>query len=220
MSVVCNMNLTEASAYRGMSIKGKYNGKKHQVYIRLVCDDSNLKECVDLARVSKNILMVEHQGQGDTKAYSLVRNTGVYIGKVFTCGNNFDASELERIIEDVPDYITPIISFPDDFCDLELVWELSKIYPNVRFCGGKLFAIDGVKVGAVGIDILDKVSAKYDDECYMLCGTTDAVECVSFSDLSEIETSAKAETKQKAPVQKRPQISFASIMASGGVVAP
>lgn len=220
MSVVCNVSVAEAKAYRGVSIKAKYNGKKQQVLLRLLCDETNVKEAVDLARVSKNVAMLEYQGNDEYKALSLMRNTGVYIGRVFNCGNNIDESELERLVDDVPQCVTPIIYFPDDFSDLELVWKLAQKFPNVRFCGGKLFAIEGIKIGAVGLDTLDKAGIKYEEESYIIDGTMDVIDSVSFSDLSEIETSAKAEVKQKSVGLKKPQISFASIMASGGTVEP
>lgn len=223
MSVICSLPYSEAATYRGLTVKAKYNGKVHQVFFKVLCDEVTLNESIELAKVSKNVLMLEYQGMDTAKSYLGLRDTGVYLGKITACGNNFTEDELERIVSDTPDCVTPIIEFPDDFCDMHLLWKLQKKFPKVRFCGGKLFAIDGVNVGAVGVDILTKNNVKFDEDSFLLDCSIDAIDDVDFSDLSELKTSANGGLKHSStPKQsgKRPQVSFASIMSSSGFVDP
>lgn len=224
MSIICNVDYKVAEVYRGLNLKAKYNGKKHQVFLKLICDDFNLSESIELAKVSKNIAMIEYQGLETSPVYRNVHASGVYVGRVFMLGNNFTEGDISRIVSGMPDGVTPVIKLPEDFKDMHMLWSLNKKYDKVRFCGGKLFSIHGVNVGAVGIDIVG--SSSVDDSNYTICGMDDVLEHVDISEL-DIETSTKSEHKKSGTkkassgvVKKKPQVSFASMMARGGVVAP
>lgn len=227
MSIISCVDLSTASQFRGMTLKTKYNGKKHNVYFKLVCDDYTLSESIRLASGSSNILMVEYQGMDTNPMYRNLKASDVYVGRVTDFGNNLTEADLELILEDTPEGVTPIVRLQSDFSDLHLLWQLSKKFPRVRFCGGKLFGIEGVKCGVVGIDVLDKAGVKYDESSYFLSGTDDVLDVVSFTDLT-IETSApkadsgrpKKSGTKKEPAKKKPQLSFASIMSSQGTVLP
>lgn len=193
MAIICSVDYSTALGYKGMNLSAKYNNKKHKVYLKLNCDDYILEDGLSLARVSKNILMVNYQGIGTSQVYlGLTNDTGIYVGRVMDFGNDITEEDIERLVVNIPEGITPIIKLPEDFTNLRFIWEVSKKFPRVRFCGGKLFAIEGVKVGAIGVDILDRVEAKYDDDAYSLGGRVDALEEVDISTL-EIKASAKTE---------------------------
>lgn len=191
MAIISSVDYSTALSYKGMNLSTKYNNKKHKVYLRLDCDDYTLEDSINLARLSKNILMVNYQGL-DTNIYyqSLIQNDGVYVGRIIDFGNDITEDDIKRIIEKVPNGVVPIINLPEDYKDLHFIWEISKKIPRVRFCGGHLFAIEGIKVGAIGIDILDKVEAKYDVDAYNLECRVDALEDVDISSL-EISATSK-----------------------------
>lgn len=207
MAIICNVDYNTALEFKGYNLKGKYQNKNQQIYLRVTCDDRTLKESIDLARGSKNILMLEYQGVDSEEVNTVLSaNTeGVYIGKVFDFGNNIKETDIENLVADLPVCVVPIISLPDDFKDLELLYHLSKKFPNVRFCGGQLFSISGVKVGAIGVDTLAKRGIKFSEESYRLSGTKDVIECVDFDSLT-IEKTTKAEktTKKKKGNSKTP----------------
>lgn len=197
MSIICKVDYATALKYKGMNLSTKYNNKKHKVYLKLIGDDFTLTDCIALAKVSKNILMVEYQGLQSNSAYAeLTENTGVYVGRVYDFGNNITEEDVEKIAEDSPKGVVPIIKLPDDYKDLYNIYQISKAHPSVRFCGGHLFAIDGVKVGAIGVDILDKLQDKYSSDCFKLDDTEDVLESVDINEL-EIDTTTKPERAKK-----------------------
>lgn len=202
MAILCTVNVDTAREYKGLTLSTKYNGKKHKVYFKLVCSDDTIAEGLTLARNSTNILMIDYQGfDSQNEYYKNITSTDVYVGRLSQLGSNLDESDIERVLEDTPSGVVPIIDLPEDFNDMHLLWQLSKRYPTVRFCGGNLFSIDGVKVGAIGIDILEKHNIKYDESNYLLNNTADVLEVVDVNSL-EIDTSSKPEKASK-PREKK-----------------
>ncbi len=197
MSIICKVDYATALKYKGMSLSTKYNNKKHKVYLKLIGDDFTLTDCIALAKVSKNILMIEYQGLQSNATYeNLTENTGVYIGRVYDFGNNITEEDVEKIVASTPAGITPVIKLPDDYKDLYSIYKFSQIHSTVRFCGGHLFAIEGIKVGAIGVDILDKLQDKYSLDCFKLDDTEDVLESVDINEL-EIDTTTKPERAKK-----------------------
>lgn len=194
MSIICDVDLATAQRYKGKNLSTKYNNKKHRVYLKLHSDDSNFQDCVELAKQSKNILMVSYQGAGSLADYEFLNSVrGVYIGCVMDFGVDISGSDIELALDGIPDAITPIIHLPKSFKDLEFLWRVSKKHPRLRFSGGQLFAIDGVRVGEIGVDVLQKAEVKFGAEAYNLTSGVDAFEDVSIAGL-EIDTTGKAET--------------------------
>lgn len=197
MSIICKVDYATALKYKGMNLSTKYNNKKHKVYLKLIGDDFTLTDCIALAKVSKNILMIEYQGlQSNTTYENLTEDAGVYIGRVYDFGNNITEEDVEKIVASTPAGITPVIKLPDDYKDLYSIYKFSQIHPTVRFCGGHLFAIEGIKVGAIGVDILDKLQDKYSLDCFKLDDTEDVLESVDINEL-EIDATTKPERVKK-----------------------
>lgn len=192
MAIVCNVDFSTAQKYRGKSLSTKYNNKKHKVYLKLVCDDSTLQDCVDLAKQSKNILMISYQGLGSWDNFKASVG-GVYVGYGMDFGVDVSEADIERALADIPDGVTPIIHLPESFKDMEFLWRVSKKFPRLRFSGGQLFAVAGVKVGEIGVDILERGDVKFGVESYRLRSGVDAVENVAISSL-EIDASGKPES--------------------------
>lgn len=198
MSIICSVDLATAQKYKGKSLSTKYNNKKHKVYLKLHCDDSNLQDGIELAKQSRNILMVSYQGGGSWEEYEFLGSLrGVYVGYSMDFGVDISEGDIERAIEGVPDSVTPVINLPKSFTDIEFLWRVSHKYPRLRFSGGQLFAIDGVLVGEIGVDVLQKAEVKFGVESYRIRNGVDALENVSIS-LLEIDASGKAETSQRA----------------------
>lgn len=200
MAIISSVDYSTALSYKGMNLSTKYNNKKQKVYLKLNCDDLTLADCLELARLSKNIVMINYQGIDTNVTYlSLTEDSGIYIGKVIDFGNNITLEDIQRIENQVPKGVVPIINLPEDYNNLEFIWRASKKFPRVRFSGGNLFAIEGVKIGQVGVDILSKFETKLDASVYSSDGRTDCVDVVDINTL-EITVSAKAE---KAPRERK-----------------
>lgn len=202
MSIICSVDMATANKYKGKALSTKYNNKKHRVYLKLHCDDSNLADAVELAKQSKNILMVSYQGTGDWSQFGFLSGLrGVYVGyPLEDFGLDVSEDDILRAIDGIPDSITPIVNLPRSFTDIEFLWRVSMKCPRLRFSGGQLFAIDGLRVGEIGVDVLERESVKFGVDSYRLHSGVDALENVQISGL-EIDTSGKAESS----ASKRPK---------------
>lgn len=194
MSIVCSVDYGTAQKYKGKNLSAKYNNKKHRVYLKLHADDSNLQDCIELAKQSRNILMVSYQGMGSWEEYGFLNGArGVYVGCPMDFGVDVSEADIQRAIEEIPESVTPIVNLPRSYTDLEFLWRVSKAYPRVRFSGGTLFAVDGLRVGEIGVDVLQKAEVKFGADSYRLRSGVDALENVSISTL-EIDMTGKADT--------------------------
>lgn len=197
MSIICSVDLPTAQKYRGKNLSTKYNNKKHKVYLKLHCDDSNLQDGIELAKQSKNILMVSYQGGGSWGEYGFLSGLrGVYVGYSMDFGVDVSEADIERAVEGIPESVTPVINLPKSFTDIEFLWRVSQKYPRLRFSGGQLFAVEGVNVGEIGVDILQREDVKFGVESYRIRTGVDALENVSIAGL-EIDASGKAESSPR-----------------------
>lgn len=223
MSVVCSVDYEIAKGYEGKNLIAKVENKKQQVFLKLTCSENDLESSLALARNSKNIVMVEYQGLPDSQVFQDIKTGGVYVGVVKDAGADIDFPDVEEMLDGIPEGVTLIIRLPSGYCSLGKLWELTKSYPHVRFCGGLLFDVDGVNVGMVGLDVLDKFKGKYDESSYILDGSDDCVPDLDIFDL-QVETTAAPITVKKGgnsnTVKKKPVVSFASLMADCEVVGP
>ncbi len=228
MSVVCSVDYSIARGYVGKQLTAQVDHKKHQVFLKLTCSENDLEDSLSLAKGSPNIVMVEYQGQLDSDAFRGINTRGIYVGVVKDAGADIDESDIDKLLEDIPDGVTLIIRLPKGYCDLGKLWELSNRYSNVRFCGGLLFEVDGVKIGMVGPDVLDAFKGKHDETSYMIDGLDDCVPDLDIFDL-DINISVASSTSKsgsskssgsKASVKKKPVVSFASLMADSEAILP
>lgn len=197
MAIICPVDYSTALSYKGMNLSTKYNNKKHKVFLKLNCDDYTLEDSINLARISKNILMLNYEGLGTNPFYTgLTEANGIYIGRVIDFGNNITEEDVERIQKSTPAEVVPIINLPDDYKDLQFVWNMSKKFSKVRFSGGMLFSIEGTRIGAIGIDILDKAGIKYDSDAYTTNGRLDVLDDVDITTL-DIKATLKPERVSK-----------------------
>lgn len=195
MSIIVDIDYNTALMYKGKSVTTKHGNKKHKVYFRLCCDDFTLKDSIDLARVSKNVLMLNYIGSHTNDDYlSLTESSGTYIGRVYEFGNNITEEDIKGVLDETPEGVVPIIQLQSDFTDLRFVWCMSTKYERLRFTGGKLFCIDGCRIGSIGIDTLDKLGIKYNVDSYV---SSDALEIVKLEGLV-LECSDKPERISKA----------------------
>ena len=172
MAVICSVDLETARKYTG-SIKTKYNGASHQVLFRVMCDDNTVDESIKTATLNPNIVMLDYRGREPV-------DTNCYIG---TFVNTFDD------VAHTPKGVTPIVMLDDDYSDIRYLCDFKQSHPNVRFCGGNLFALDDLGVGAVGVDILKSKGVKIKATDYALHNRIDAIEEVDINSI-EITTGA------------------------------
>lgn len=228
MALAVSVSLDTAKQYANSYLSTKFNGKKHKVYMKLLCDDTTIEEGIQLAKRTPCIALIEYQGVS-LDLPCLTEDTGVLICKSYSLGNNMSEQDVAIIAEDLPNGITPVIYLPEDFVNLELLHNVSRSYPRFRFCGGELFSVDGVRLGYIGIDILEKLGEKILPEYYYIKNIIDVIPSVAIEEL-ELTVSTTKEKAPKAPKSgssstKTPKkttktMLFSDIVNKNGLVLP
>lgn len=195
MSVLVKVGYETANKFRGKGVGTKVGNKKHQVYFKLYCDDTNLKDCIDLARNSANVVMLEYQGI--PLALENEDLHGVYITQVHDYGMNLCEEDIQDIIDTTPTGVTPIVRLPLEYNNMKFIYDMSQKYKPIRFCGGTVFCLDGCSLGCCGRDILDSKGIKYNENQYIHEGCCCALETLTEEDVELVESKVK-ERKSRA----------------------
>ena len=203
MSVIVKASYETASKYANGRVVTKVNNKKHQVYFRVPCDDYSLNACIELAKNSSNVLMLDYEGLPMSPSFmALTEPTGVYIGIKIEVGMDLSEDDIVRIINDIPAGVIPIIKLPDEYKNIRFVYNMSQKYDRIRFCGGTMFNISGCRLGCCGADILDKNNIKFPADSMIHNGCSCGLEVVDEEGL-EFEVSQKAVRQSRAPKTPR-----------------
>ena len=221
MSVIVKTDLKKYEQYANANVKADIDGKGHKVLFEIVCDEVTVRECVSAAKQNSNILFVNYQGDiTDTSYLNLNKlvTSGANVCKCCCYGCNIDESDVERALQEVPDGVSPVIELPDEYSNLEFIWRMCKKYPRVRFIGGDLLGVDGVRLGYAGYSDSQVKSFRVSpenvesDNDYM---------GLDFKNIDDVELSVvsvnavKAQPKQK--VTKKSGVDFSSMRAKSKV---
>lgn len=199
MSVVCGINLDLAKEYDRYSLSTKVEGKKHKVFFKLESGVDELQECINLASKRKDIIYVEYQG--DITSIESVETNGVSVICSKEVGNNFTDEDIEYALSDLPSGITLVLCLPDDFNNLEMIYKLSKKYPKIRFSGGNLFRLDGLRLGNYDKSLLDTKGIKYGGFSHLTSNCKDILSCYNISNL-DLEFNEKSAKEVKDVLSK------------------
>lgn len=202
--------LDTVKQFSGSGVIVEDDGKKYTGYFKLYCDDTDLREAVDVARKSSsNVVMIEYQGIEE--ALNTVNPSGVYLGVTKRFGEDISVEDVEDFALSLPDGVYGICRMPDSFCDMQFVQRISKQYPKIRFCGGTLFALEGCHLGCCGHDIIgDKVGSKGENMLYEGCAC-----CLPTFNEDDVVLSV-GKLKQQ---QKKKTVMFKDLLYANGRVA-
>ena len=224
MAIVCTIDLNMAEMYSGKSLMAKVNGKKHKVYLQLLCNSNTLEKGIEFARKSNNILFIEYQGFVKDEALTQFgASSNIQINYNFEVGNNFSEQDILHLLEDIPDNITPVVRLQPDFADLKFISELCAKYPRLRFIGGNLFRLEGLNLGSYDKSLLDKKGIKYSIESYLTSEYEDILQSADITELNvtvsdKPEKESKQSSSSSKPKAKKPVSSrFAGMFTGGGV---
>lgn len=204
-----------ANKFRHSSVITKIGSKKHQCYFKLYCDDTDIDDCLELAKESKNVVMLEYQGSLPTLEAKDLSN--VYITKVFDFGMDINETDIEGVFELLPTGVTAVIKVPQEYSDMRFIYNMSQKYKSIRFCGGTTFCFDGCNVGCCGRDILDKANIKYDKSEYLHEGCSCAADTV-LADEVELEEGRvyKTATSGKKTSSPKKKVLFQDLLYQSG----
>ncbi len=217
--VLVKCKTTDIQKYLGKQIKGTVNGKEVVLYIRLLCDEFDVMEGIDLISKNDNILLLDYVGSDFSPVYMGL--TAEVVGdncliKITDVEDTLTESFVESIVADTPSGVIPVLRLPESFKDLELIYKLNQSYPNVRFCGGTLFVIDGCNIGCCGMELLKKKGVNYDLDAYYRNGLCDcALEVHDFSEvknISIIKDEQQIDNIEQKKETQGTQIQFADLL--------
>ena len=217
MSVICEIDYNDAKKYVGKNVTTKVNNKKQKVYFKLNCDNLNLKESINFVKANKNFICVNYIGQVNSETYQNLEDTqGVYIIHVKEVGNNISDVDIEQVLEDTPKGVIPIIKLPEDFSDLRKIWDFSRRYKRVRFCGGDLFNCDGCRLGCCGIELMKSLGINEDIKEFNKVGCSCFCDVYDFEDLDLTTTNMSSRSSSSRSTKntgtKKPKVSFSELM--------
>lgn len=232
MIVIANVGYDIALQYKNKQLSTKIENKKSKLYLRLLCDDFNLYESIELAKSCPSVICLEYQGMLNNEKYlALTENLvgKVYITRVYQHGNDINESDIEGLLNENPSPVTVCIGLPEDYVNLKFVQQMCRTYPRVRFFGGSLFPISGVRLGCIGSDIMLKHIPKFTPKDYGFA-TVDV--CPNYAiETLEVEATDKPVKERKIstgsssssePKQHKVKktLMFADIFNNGGAVLP
>lgn len=102
-------------------------------------------------------------------------------------------------------------SLPDGYCDMEQLYNLNKMYPNIHFCGGKTLYLEGINYGVIKRALLpvryvftDEYSCQQD--VIALEDVTESYEFVQGKDESVVVKKEKVtQPKQPKQIKSKPE---------------
>lgn len=215
--VKCKIN--EIKKYLGKQIKGTLNSKEMVVYIRLLCDEFDVMDGLDLMSKYDNILLLEYIGNDFSPIYMNLTRETVGDNCIIHINETREITEkyISGVVDMTPSGVVPMVKLPQNFKDLELLYKLNQTYPQVHFCGGDLFVIKGCNIGCCNIDLLQKKNVSYDVDAFYRKGACNcALEVHDFKDIkgiTNIQEEQKDTIEQQKEVKKvEKQVQFADLL--------
>lgn len=124
---------------------------------------------------------------------------GVYVGVPYDFGMDVTESDIENVLNELPEGVTMIIKLPEEYCNMEFVYNMSIKYNRVRFCGGDLLNIPRCNIGCCGNDVAERKGIKLKSVTLRKIGCGCALKVL---DSKDVELVTGVETKTKTASKK------------------
>lgn len=216
MSIFAKVCYETALKFKGKGVTTKIDKKKHQVYFKVYCDDTDIQDALNLARISSNIVMLEYQG--DLSLLHQYDTGGVYLGVVHDFGMDITEADIAALLTELPANVILIVRVPLEFSNMQFIQDICTKYSNVRFCGGTIFCLEGCKVGCCGRDILEGKKIKVGNDTMMYQGCSCALQTYQEDDLELEEGKVQKSQGKKSGGAKKRTLMFRDLLYSGGTV--
>lgn len=193
-SVIVKSDLNSAMKYCG-AVSAKIGGKRKRVLFEVPVDELSLPVALESAKRNRNIISLVYEGLDCDISCEDASKEGVNITWVLPVAGNISVSDISRYVETLPKGMSLTLRFPEDFNDIDFIFELSSAFPDIRICGNTLFSFDGLRVGIVGRDILEKRGIDFDTSVYLVSGECNAIPTLFLDDVTLEEVSAGGKSK-------------------------
>lgn len=201
MQILASCSLEEASRFNGKLVLPNEDAKKpDKVFLNIIADG---RESVDVFKKVDEIPSV--------KCITFVGEGVSYVPTRYE-GSVFVEKTLQEALSESYGYPSGVVvlvrlpkDFPNSIYNMRTVYELSIKNPNMRFIGGNILGIEGIRVGRFDSG-KEKMSSVFSD----IYDTFVEVDLDDLSDIQEIvkKTRRRAEhimkeKKSKAPKEKK-----------------
>lgn len=205
MNILAKCNLEDARSFNGsLVILGEEGEKPDKVFLN-VCFGSELsdedinKSLQEVAAIGKSVMSVTVDGfRGGLRVPEALD------GKVF-CSGSLSEYRDATASEGTSISAVPLVVLEDRYCDMRELYSLSCSSETVRFIGGRLLGIGGVRIGR--FDNKGKLPIYYD-------GVYDTFAEVDLHDLNGIKEIVKKSRKKLKSVDDSPKAKKASVKKS------
>lgn len=167
------------------AIKTKYKGKEKSHYIRFVVDEYSIQSALERVRDNKWVVALDYEGD-----ISYLNNVKYDVNDkpviIFKQLDEISELTIKSIMRRIPLWVRVAIKTPEDFNNMRVIFDLSKKYPNIRFCGGNFLRLGGCNVGCIGReDIPRKVAESKID--YYTKGCNCIIKTLNIEDIEGYE---------------------------------
>lgn len=183
-----------------VGVRTTYNNKTKNHYIRYVVDEYSLERAIEVTKCNKWVVAFDYEGDlahlfmiDDLPTIPLI------VTKEFT---EITELAIEFFMMQVPKWVRVAIRTPKDFSDMKMIADLSKKYPNIRFCQGKFLRLPCCNIGCIDKEdlptkVADSKISYYTEGCCCIVVTMDIEDVEGVEILyKDIEDKREKEVKE------------------------
>lgn len=157
-----------------VGIKTTYNNKTKNHYIRYIVDEYSLERAIEAIKGNKWVISLDYEG--DLAHLFMIEElptVPLIVTKEF---QEITELSLDFFMMQVPKWVRVAIKTPKDFSDMKMIADLSKKYPNIRFCQGKFLRLPCCNIGCIDKDdlptkVADSKISYYTEGCSCIVET-------------------------------------------------
>lgn len=213
--MIIKMDFDTIKCNQAKGVKIKQGDKQITPYLVLYADESNIDEAVEWSRGNKQVALLYFVGDNEILVSKDLSNSKIAIKLL---PDRIDDEFISNLAK-VPQSVRIICKLPEGYSDMRQVYTLSRLYPNIRFCGGNLISLLHCKLGCISAEDLGRKGKQglQISDCFAIEKPVDidrATQEVVFEQITVSPSVTKFEGKSKSKSTKTVLPSFATL---GGI---
>lgn len=138
----------------GSAVRGEVNGKSVNFFMRVKVNESNIEEALTKLKGNKWVVAFDYVGDPEFLKTVDIGDSVVIITKEV---EKLDMN-VDFLLNGLDRRVRVVLKLPKTYTDMKSIYDYSRKYPNVRFCGGKFLRLEGCNIGCIGqSDVFRKV---------------------------------------------------------------
>lgn len=212
--MIAKMSLDSAKALGKNKLITKVGTRNKQVVLLVSVDNTNIQEAIEFSFGNKNIASLIYEGtEHHFSMLSSLDTKGLYICKVEQVASDVTEQDIVELLNVLPDWVTLVVDLPEDYNNMEFIYNICKSHSRVRFTGGYFFELEGCNLGICDTAILDKLGLKGDGELIRK-GHCSALEVVDSDDIviTVATTKERVSTSSGSKEPKKKTLMFSELL--------